>query len=228
MKPTLVFDSRFTTYEKLSVLGSEGVKFITLRRRGAKLVEAAEKAADWKRIHLPHKGRKFPDPYVNESMVRLKDYDGYVRQIIMKGNGREKPTFIVTNDFEIPVELVVGNYARRWRVENGIAEAVRFFNLNSLSSPILTKVHFDVAMTMVADTLYTMFAQKLRGFEHCDAPKLYRHFVRGRGTVSVRNGEVAVTYPRRAHNPILRNVPWDRLPGLLPGLHDAPLTFQFK
>jgi len=161
-------------------------------------------------------------------MVGLKDYDGYVRQIIMKGNGHEKPAFIVTNDFDIPTELVVGNYARRWRVENGIAEAVKFFNLNSLSSPILTKVHFDVAMTMVADTLYTMLAQKLRGFESCDAPKLYRHFVKGKGTVSVRDGEVTVTYPRRAHNPVLRNVPWDRLPGLLPGLGDAPLALEFK
>jgi len=41
---------------------------------------------------------------------------------------------------------VVENYARRWRIENGIAEAVKFFNLNALSSPILVKVHFDVTV----------------------------------------------------------------------------------
>jgi hypothetical protein len=40
-------------------------------------------------------------------------------------------------------------------VENVIAEAVKFFNLNALSSPILVKVHFDVIMTMIADTLYS-------------------------------------------------------------------------
>ena len=39
--------------------------------------------------------------------------------------------------------------------------------------------------TMLADTLHTMFARKLRGFEDCDAPKLYRHFVQGKGTISV-------------------------------------------
>jgi hypothetical protein len=27
------------------------------------------------------------------------------------------------------------------------------------------KVHFDVVMTMIADTLYSMLAKKLRGFE---------------------------------------------------------------
>ena len=126
------------------------------------------------------------------------------------------------------LELLVGNYDSRWRVENGIAEAVKFFHLNALSSPILTKIHFDVAMTMIADTLYSMLAQKLRGFEECDAPKLYRHFVRGKGTVVVENRKVIVTYPRRAHNPILRAAPWGRLPMEVPGLNGSELELKFK
>jgi len=36
-------------------------------------------------------------------------------------------------------------------------------------------------MTMIADTLYNMLAQKLRGFQACDVPKIYRHFVKGKG-----------------------------------------------
>ena len=47
-------------------------------------------------------------------------------------------------------------------MENVISEAVKFFNLNALSSPILVKARFDVLMTMIADTLYSMLAQKLR------------------------------------------------------------------
>lgn len=228
VKPTLVFDSGFTTYKNLSMLDSTGVKFITLRRRGKNLIGEADKVTDWSRVHIPHKGRKYPNPYVHESTERLKDYKDLVRQIVVKGNGHEKPAFLITNDFDIPTELVVGNYARRWRVENGIAEAVKFFHLNSLSSPILVKIHFDVAMTMLADTLYTMLATRLRGFEHCDAPTLYRHFVRGKGTVAVRDGQVTVTYPGRAHNPVLRNASWNRLPLALPGLDGAPLALKFK
>jgi len=112
--------------------------------------------------------------------------------------------------------------------QNGIAEAVKFFHLNALSSPILTKIHFDIALTMIADTLYSMLAQKLRGFEDCDAPKLYRHFIKGKGVVSVRNGHIHVTYPKRAHNPILRGVPWHNIPGQIPGLEDATLSLEFK
>jgi len=140
----------------------------------------------------------------------------------------EKPTFMITNDFQMPLEMVVGHYARRWRIENGIAEAVKFFHLNSLSSPILIKVHFDVLMTMMADTLYCMLARKLRGFEECDAAKIYRHFVRGSGRISVEDGMVNVVYPRRAHNPILRNVDWDKLPCRLAGLHGAKLGLSFQ
>ena len=228
VKPTLIFDSRFTSYSKLSELDEAGVKFITLRRRGKSLLSSVEKIKDWKRIHIPHAKRKFPNPLIHESQIELRGYDGELRQVIVKGTGREKPAFMISNDENLEVELLVGSYARRWRVENSIAEAVKFFHLNALSSPILTKVHFDVVMTMIADTLYTMLARKLRGFEECDAPKLFRHFVRGKGTVVVHKKAVTVTFPRRAHNPILRRVPWKRLPKRLPWLDNASLTLRFQ
>lgn len=228
VKPTLVFDSKFTSYAKLSELNFEHqVKFITLRRRGGAMVDSIDELTEWKRIHIPHAKRKYSNPRVHESFIGLRNYEGEVRQVIVRDNGREKPTFLITNDFEMPLELLVGNYARRWRVENGIAEAVKFFHLNALSSPIVTKVQFDIALTMVADTLYTMLAKKLRGFEDCDAPKLYRHFVRGKGNILIDGNIVNVIYPKRAHNPILRQVAWDRLPLRLPGLGDAKLTLNF-
>lgn len=224
---TLIFDSKFTTYENLSKLNDLGVKFITLRRRGHKLLKEVEKMEPWTRITIPHEKRKYPNPLIHESSIALAGYNGQVRQIVMRGNGHEKPTFIITNDQETAVELIAGNYARRWRVENGIAEAVKFFYLNALSSPILIKVHFDVVMTMIADTLYSRLAQNLRGFEACDAPKLYRDFVKGKGEVAVKEGRIAVTYPKRAHNPILRAVPWQRFPQQVPWLDNAPFTLTF-
>lgn len=228
VEPTFVFDSKFTTYTHLTELDILGIKFITLRRRGKKLLDQVERLSPWKRITIPHAKRKYPNPLVHDSLITLRGYEGKIRQVVIRGNGHEKPTFLVSNDHDTPVELLVSNYARRWRVENGIAEAVKFFHLNALSSPILIKVQFDVIMTMIADTLYCMLAKKLRGFESCDAPKIYRHFVRSSGTVQVRNGEVTVTYPRRAHNPILRAVPWDNLPKAMPGFGGAKLNLVFK
>jgi hypothetical protein len=225
--PKFIFDSRLTSYKQLSALNSGGVKFITLRRRGKKLVQDIAKIKDWTKIHIPHPKRKFPDPEVHASEVKLKGYEGKLRQVVMRGNGHEEPAIIITNDYEVPLELLVGDYARRWRVENGIAEAVNFFHLNSLSSPILVKIHFDVALSMIADTLYSMLAHKLRGFEECNAPKICRDFVQGKATVAVKEGRVRVTYPRKAHNPILRQVPWHLLPLEVPGLGGAPLELRF-
>jgi len=228
LQSTLVFDSKFTTYHHLSQLNRQGIKFITLRRRGKQLIEDLSTLEPWEKIHIPHEKRKFPNPLVHQSRITLRDYDGEVRQVILRGNGREEPAFLISNDFASPVELLVSDYARRWRVENVISEAVKFFHLNALSSPILVKVHFDILLTMMADTLYSMLAQKLRGFEQCDAMKIYRHFVRGKATVGIQDGTVRVTFPRKAHNPILRNVPWHRLPSTLSWLDGANLKLEFK
>ncbi|MBQ0721820.1 MAG: transposase, partial [Gammaproteobacteria bacterium] len=223
--PTFIFDSKFTTYPKLSELNNQKIKFVTLKRRGKKEIEMVDTLKGWERIRIPHAKRKYPNPYVHESYVELNKYDGMVRQLIVRGNGREKPTFLITNDFDTDKALILGNYARRWRVENGIAEAVKFFHLNALSSPILVKIYFDIAMTLIADTLYSMLTKRLRGFENCDAPKVYRNFIRGKGTVTVNDNDVTVTYPKRAHNPILRKVAWSNLPKDLPGLGGVRLNF---
>jgi hypothetical protein len=228
LKPTLVFDSKFTGYAQLSKLNQQNIKFLTLRRRGENLIHQVDQMTPWRRIHIPHPKRKFPNPLVHESWVSLRHYEGRVRQIVVRENGHDKPAFLITNDQDSPLELLVANYARRWRVENGIAEAVKFFHLNALSSPILIKIHFDVLLTMMADTLYTMLARHLRGFEECDAPTLYRHFIQGKGTLEVNQGKVNLFYPRRAHNPILRAVPWHLFPRSLPGLNHTELTLHFE
>jgi len=228
IKPTFVFDSKFTTYPKLSALNQQGIRFITLRRRGKIMLDGMEALESWKRIHIPHAKRKYPNPLVHESVITLPDYKGDLRQVIVRGNGHEKPAFLISNDFDTPSDLLVGNYARRWRVENVISEAVKFFNLNALSSPILVKVHFDVVMTMIADTLYTMLAQKLRGFESCDASKIHRLFVKGKGRITLRGNKITVIFPRRAHNPILRSVPWHRLPQALSWLDGVALDLRFN
>jgi hypothetical protein len=227
MKSTLVFDSKFTTYRNLSELNRQGIKFITLRRRGHKLIEEADRLEPWTKITIPHEKRKYPNPLIHESEVELNNYDGKARQIILKGNGHDKPAFLITNDFVSPAELLIADYSCRWHVETGISEAVKFFHINALSSPILLKVHFDMVMTMIADTLYWRLAQNLRGFEKCDANTIFRSFVHGQGVVDVYGNEITVTYPKRAHNPILRAVDWHYLPRSIPWLNGAKLSLMF-
>jgi hypothetical protein len=210
LRQTLVFDSKLTTYENLAALDSDGVTFITLRRRGKNLVKALDSipAQEWTRIKIDSPKRKFQNPMTYDSKIELP-YVGTIRQIVMKGNGREEPAFFITNDVKSTVTEIITQYCKRWRIENGIAEAVGFFNLNKLSSPILIKIHFDVVLTMIADTLYYHFAQSLRGFEKCNAEKIFRHFIDMPAKIEVTEDTINVAFPLRAHSPVLRSAKID-------------------
>lgn len=227
-KQTLVFDSKLTTYENLKALDADDVKFITLRRRGKKLVQEAEAIAseDWKRVTIDSARRKYKNPMVHDSMTHLREY-GDIRQLIMKGNGREEPAFFITNDEDASTNDIILRYAKRWRIENSIEEAVSFFNLNALSSPILIKIHFDVVLTMIADTLYYHLAQSLRGFENCNADRIFRHFVDLPARIKVRGNEIHIHYPLRAHSPVLRSAGLEKWAPPISWLGNRKLRFHW-
>ncbi len=108
---------------------------------------------------------------------------------------------------------------------NSIEEAVSFFCLNALSSPILIKIHFDVVLTMIADTLYYHLAQSLRGFENCNAEKIFRHFIDVPAKIEVQADEIIVRYPLRSHNPVLRSVKLDAYAKPISWLGNRKLKF---
>jgi len=56
-------------------------------------------------------------------------------------------------------------YARRWRIENKLVEPVDFFHLNTLSSPIMIRIFFDLLLSVIASLLYRRFAQDLPRLE---------------------------------------------------------------
>ena len=227
---TLVFDSKLTSYGYLNSLNDMGVQFITLRRRGKTLLTALDLVphSQWQKLHLDIPKRKYKNPFVFDSIIKLAGYDDKLRQIVMKGTGRKLPSFLITNDFQSPVDSIVFRYAKRWRIENGIAEAVKFFSLNALSSPILIKVHFDVLMTMIAHGLYHFFSQKLRGFEECRSSTIFRHFINMRADIIIRGSDIIVTFPRRAHNPILNAAQLDKITPSISWLGNRRMLFKFR
>ena len=227
---TLVFDSKLTSYEHLNLLNEMKIEFITLRKRGKKLLAAIERIphSHWQKFHLDIPKRKYKNPFVFESTIDLPGYDDKLRQVVMKGTGRERPSFLITNDFQSPVDSLVFRYAKRWRIENGIAEAVKFFSLNALSSPVLIKVHFDVLMTMIAHSLYHFLSQKLRGFEECRASTIFRKFINMKADVAIRNGNIIVRFPRRSHNPIIKSAQLDKAPSTISWLGNRKMIFEFR
>ncbi len=141
-----------------------------------------------------------------ESEVTLKGCPKPLRQIIMKDHGRAEPTFVLTNNRAMELVEILSVYARRWRIENKLAELVDFFHLNALSSPIMVRIFFDLLLSVIASLLYRRFAQDLPRFEKKLAPDLFRHFVDMPGRVRFDGRDFEVRIRKRAHTPILLGV----------------------
>jgi hypothetical protein len=203
----LVFDSKLTTYANLSKLNDLGITFLTLRRRSpaitAEIATMARSA--WRTIELDVPHRKFRTPRVVDQRVKLTGYSDTLRQLLIRDLGHEEPTILLTNDTTSTPKSIITRYAQRMLIENGLADAVDFFHLDALSSAVALNVDFDVLLTVVASGIYRKFAKSLRGYERAQARQIFRRFLdsTARVTLSARDKRVTVTFPRRAHNPIL-------------------------
>lgn len=200
----LVFDSKLTTYKNLNVLDKDfGIKFITLQRRGKKILEEINKISDWKKIRLSKTTRKYRLLKISQQPVTIKDYDGELRQIVVTGTGRELPMLIITNEFDAPPKEIIEIYALRWLIENNIQENIDFFSLNALSSPIIVKVDFDIAVTLIANTLYKMLAGKFKLFDKAKPKTIYRNIVEGAAKIYIDSDAIKVIFGKKAFNPLI-------------------------
>ena len=126
----LVFDSKLTTYQNLNCLDKDfGIKFITLKRRGKRILEEISKITNWIKIRLDKTTRKHKFLKIHEQFVSIKDYDGQLRQIIVTGTGREHPMLLITNDFDTSPKELIETYALRWLIENNIQENIDLFSI---------------------------------------------------------------------------------------------------
>jgi hypothetical protein len=94
-------------------------------------------------------------------------------------------------------------YAKRWHIENKLAELVSFFNLNALSSPLMIRIHFDIIWTVIADTFYHRLAQDLPRFERERASSIFRKFINIPGQIVYDGDKFTIKIRKRAHTPIL-------------------------
>jgi transposase len=228
IEETLVFDCKLTTYKVLDEI-SDDVKFITLRKRNKKLLAETLQIPDekWKKIKLDIPKRKHKICSVFEDVIKLSKCNAKFRQIIIKDHGRAEPTFMITNNHDLPLKEVLLVYAKRWHIENKISEMVSFFNLNALSSPLMIRIHFDILWTVVADTLYQRFSQDLPRFERSRANTTFRKFVDMPGKIHFDGNKFTVKIRKRATTPILLGVEKLKKEISIPWLNDKKMFIEW-
>lgn len=228
----LIFDSKFTTYSHLNSLNQDGIKFLTLRRRSQKMIAEAEKAPkdQWQHIQLSKNiRRKYRNLLVLESKIKLNDYDGSLRQLVVKNNGRNQPAFIVTNDFDVSISQAILKYARRWLVEQAISEQVEFYHLNRLNSSIVVKVDFDLTMSVFADTVYKLFSLQIPGFENCKSETIYRSFIKNYTQFKIKTDPekiITIILNKKVHLPLLFQTEWFKQETQIDWLDNYKIKFE--
>ena len=225
----LIFDSKFTTYENLNKLNAdkEQIKFLTIRRRGKKLIEQVNAIPEdqWQTLQIERAKGKKQQMCVHDRRTTMSKYEGEIREIILTEHGRLRPTFLITNDFDLSAKDLIKKYSRRWMVEKEIAEQIAFFHLNTPSSSIVVKVDFDLTLSLLAHNLYRYLAQKLHGFEQCNAETIHRDFLDNGAMITIKNGEATVALKKKSHLPILLNAPFIKNPSTLSWLGNLKMNF---
>jgi hypothetical protein len=212
----LVMDQKVTTQPVLAELDQRGIRFLTLRMRSAALQRQINtlRPTDYKTITLDRSG-PHNRPRVHESTVGLSNYPATVRQLVITGLGRDAPTVIITNDTESPVKQLITRYARRMTIEQRLAEIIRAFHADALSSTVNLNVDLDIMLCVLAQALLAALRARLPGYATVTPDVLQRRFLETPGQIITTSDAITVRLERRAYTPVLRQanlpdtpVPW--------------------
>src|SRR6266508_738924 len=214
----LVMDQKVTTQKVLGELDARGVKFLTLRMRSPTLLRYINglTPADYTTITLDRPG-KHSRPNVHESAaVQLTSYPGTLRQLIVTGLGHQAPTVIISNDHDITTKAIIERYARRMTTGQRLAEIIRAFHADALSSTVNLNVDLDVMLAVLAQALLAALRARLPGYAAVTPDTLQRRFLETPGTIINHGDTITVRLQRRAYAPVLRQadlpaattVPW--------------------
>ena len=224
----LVFDSRFTTYANLARLDKAGILFVTVRRRGKHLLAKASQLAKaaLREVRVPAgSGTRLVSAH--DETVPLRGFGGDLRQITILRSATQRPCFLITNDFDAPLASLLRRYARRWLVEQSIAEQLAFFHLNRLSSAMVIKVDFDLTMTILAYNLLRLLALDLPpGYRHLTARSLYEKFLCNAAEISLLPDRCVVSLKKKRDLPALLQALQTVSPCRIPWLGNREIVFQ--
>jgi len=217
----LVMDQKVTTQQVLGELDTRGVKFLTLRMRSPALARHIHglHPADFKTITLHRPGHfgQPARPRVHEDpAVKLTAYPGTIRQLIVTGLGRDQPTVIITNDQQTTTRNLIGQYARRMTIEQRLAEIIRAFCADALSSTVNLNVDLDVMLAVLSQALLAALRARLPGYHAATPDTIQRRFLETPGQIITSGNTITVRLERRAYSPVLRKaalppattVPW--------------------
>jgi hypothetical protein len=110
----------------------------------------------------------------------------------------------------------MGSCARRMNIEQQLAEIIRAFCADALSSAVSLNADLDIMLAVLAQPLLAALCARLPGYHAATPGTIHRRFLETRGQITTTGNEITVRLERRACSPVLRKaslpaettVPW--------------------
>jgi hypothetical protein len=112
-------------------------------------------------------------------------------------------------------------------IEQRLAEIIRAFCADALSSAVNLNVDLDVMLAVLAQALLAGLRARLPGYAHATPDTIQRRFLETPGQIIATDNTITVRLERRAYSPVLRQAD---LPAQtrVPCWGDRILRFEFS
>ena len=101
------------------------------------------------------------------------------------------------------------------RIEQRLAESIRSFHLDALSSAVALNVDLDTTLTVWAAAAYDHLRQRLPGYETATPDTIWRRFISTSGQITIKPHHITCRLNSRTYSPIMRSadlpdteIPW--------------------
>jgi hypothetical protein len=119
---------------------------------------------------------------------------------------------------------LVNRYAKRMAIEQRLAEAIRSFHLDALSSSVALNVDLDTTLTVWAHAAYDLLRRQLTGYETATPDTIWRRFISTRGRLTIAPDGIVAQLKNRTYSPVLRTAAIS--PVTIPWWNGRTLTIQ--
>ena len=111
---------------------------------------------------------------------------------------------LITNHLKRSPAKLIGRYAQRMLIENGIADGIDFFHMDALSSVAAMKINSDLQLTLMASSLYRLLGARIgNGYARATSRHLFGDSIDAAAGLTLTDAEIVVRFQKRAHNPLL-------------------------
>jgi hypothetical protein len=123
---------------------------------------------------------------------------------------------IITNDRDTITRNLIRQYARRMTIEQRLAEIIRAFCADALSSTVNLNVDLDIMLAVLAQALLAALRARLPGYAAVTPDVIQRRFLETPGQIITPGQTITIRLERRAYSPVLRKaslpaeitIPW--------------------